>query len=731
MHWGWYSNLQYITHGDLGIYLPETQGELIKNSFQIYNSSFNFGQINLNAGYKIIEFIQGVLAQLGIFCNISTRVLFLWPYVFLSPVAAYFLFSKFIKSKAGVFIAAIVYLFNTYVLLIQSGQFLILLGFTFLTFSLLFSYKFFIENNSLKNFMGLLFFLFLLSSYEFRIFYIGIFVIGFFVFYKSVFIKNHLKDWLFYIGAILITILLNFYWLLPLLSENKITNNEIFSRSLFGSQFFDIFSAFTLFHRFWTGGPLEIFTNQPIPFYFWLIPIFAILSLLPKNKNPFLLYFVILALLGIFLTKQSSHPFPEIYKWLYQKFPGFNAFREASKFYILTVLGYSILIGSAMDWIWQNFNKEKWKIYGKYCLIFIISFIFLWNTRPLITKEIKTTFVPRYIPRDYLVLNDFILKQPGYFRTMYTPRDSRWSVFTNQKTKISNVAVIGGDWKNFSEAYDKNEKIIQNRITNIFKLPFANNLLDISSARYVIVPLQDFANDDDFFIHYGGKEDPDIREWYISELDKVRFLKKIDIGTEELVVYENEGFRPHVYVTQEKETIYREVPYEAVEFEQKNPTEYKIKLKNLKGGAYLNFSESFHPDWKLRAGEFNWFSVLTNNAPAPDNTPTTDNQRSASIQPHKDSKGYFLPDNFHLKNNANLNSFKIDPNYIKRNHPESYTQNPDGSIDVELTLFFKPQSYFYLGLIISGLTLLGCLSYIAYDFSKRRKVKVKKESIES
>jgi hypothetical protein len=50
-----------------------------------------------------------------------------------------------------------------------------------------------------------------------------------------------------------------------------------------------------------------------------------------------------------------------------------------------------------------------------------------------------------------------------------------------------------------------------------------------------------------------------------------------------------------------------------------------------------------------------------------------------------------------------------------------YKENPDGSIDLEFTLYFKPQSYFYLGIIISGTTLILCLSYLGYTFYRHRK----------
>jgi hypothetical protein len=59
------------------------------------------------------------------------------------------------------------------------------------------------------------------------------------------------------------------------------------------------------------------------------------------------------------------------------------------------------------------------------------------------------------------------------------------------------------------------------------------------------------------------------------------------------------------------------------------------------------------------------------------------------------------------------NSWTLDPAYIRANYPKNYyKENPDGTIDVRMTMYFRPQSYFYLGLIISGLTLLGCVSYL-------------------
>ena len=50
-------------------------------------------------------------------------------------------------------------------------------------------------------------------------------------------------------------------------------------------------------------------------------------------------------------------------------------------------------------------------------------------------------------------------------------------------------------------------------------------------------------------------------------------------------------------------------------------------------------------------------------------------------------------------------------------------KNPDGSYNFSIIIEFEPQKYFYLGLGISGITLLGCLGYLGYDWRRKRKQK--------
>ncbi|MDP2947693.1 MAG: hypothetical protein Q8N88_06285 [Nanoarchaeota archaeon] len=78
-----------------------------------------------------------------------------------------------------------------------------------------------------------------------------------------------------------------------------------------------------------------------------------------------------------------------------------------------------------------------------------------------------------------------------------------------------------------------------------------------------------------------------------------------------------------------------------------------------------------------------------------------------------------LPEENHLTANGYANSWLIDLDNIKKTG--NYTQNPDGSIDFELVIEFWPQRLFYLGLGISGTTLLLCLGYLVYNWGIRKK----------
>ncbi len=81
-----------------------------------------------------------------------------------------------------------------------------------------------------------------------------------------------------------------------------------------------------------------------------------------------------------------------------------------------------------------------------------------------------------------------------------------------------------------------------------------------------------------------------------------------------------------------------------------------------------------------------------------------------------------ISDSNHSMVNGYANSWNIDPNSICNNNSKC-TKNADGSYDMEFTIEFWPQRLFYLGLIISGTTLIGCIVYLIVDGVKNKKKK--------
>lgn len=670
VHHVWFFNLLPITHGDWMV----DSLEKIKEYFSwpsIWFSDSGLGGLNFGISFWPFIFISSSLAKLNINIYLIERLVFLWPIALLLPIFMYLLSYYILRSKTAAFISAIVFEFNTYLIILKGGHLTLLMAITFTPVFLLF----FIKTLNEKKLLYILvtsFFGFFISFYEFRIFYLACWLLLFYTIYHLIIIeqiksfKQLIKLGFFSAIPVLLIFFLNFYFLLGIYGARSLTNNSIFNQPLFGAWYIKLTNMMSIRHFGWTGGKIPPWHIETIQLQFFLVPIFAFFGFLVKKNNKYIPFFAFLGFLGIFLSKQNTLPFPDIYQWLFDSLPGFNAFRESGKFLTYVSLSYAILIGAFIGWLWQKTKDKKQIIIASFVTI-LTTILFLWNTKPMITGELGSLFVPRHVPKDYLQVKTFLLNQRGYFRTLWIPHTSRWSFRLNNLPLTSYYSLTNGDWLSFADP-----------INQVNSKNFINQLFDLTSVKYVVIPLEDKANDDNFF-EYLGK-----RKKFISQMNKLSYLKKINIGTKEIVVYENRNYRPHIYLTNKKETIHKNIPYIKTDFKYINPTQYKISLINVNKPIYINFSESYHPYWRIRVGEFDWFKALT-------------------------AKNYFLSDKYHSKNDALLNSFYIDPKSVCQNNL---------NCNINLTLYFAPQSYVYLGGIISLTTFTGMIGYFIFQIGK-------------
>lgn len=684
--WVFYSG--YLVAGDWIFHNREFLLEFYRIP-QMWDAFWNFGSVDIMPVVDVPQFLYGALAHFFDYALLE-RIVYFWPILIFSYLGILKLGKMiFQEDKIGLFFFALLFLFNTYILSIQTSFITYANVYALSPIAFYLFIKLLNEKFNIKNVLFAAFILLLCSFYEPR----GLVALSYFLtlyFFYTIFLAENRKFILSkvssYVLAYTVFIVLNVYWIIPQLfltfSNKVVSTNNVFVA------FNSLLDSFAFHSYAWQGNIFEDFSmvafhkNDP-SFYFFIITVLTFSSILFFKKlkdKSFVLFLLFSSLTGVFLLKQQNQPFGAIYEWLFQHLPTFNLFRESNKF-VLFFLPISLLFGLSV-----SFLASKMKVRPmKYTFLFVVSFLVLMNIWPIINQQIQGVFINRSMPADYIILNKFILNQRNYSRSLFVPRSSNWAINTNNHPKISQVDVIE-NWVDTSGKIPNDQSIM-----SMFEHDYSDVLLDLFSVSYVIVPIRDTANDDDFFKYYGK------REFFIDELDKIPYLKRIDIGTEELAVYENENFRPHIYTTSNRETIYSNVPFEKMDFQFKNPTEYSVKLQNISEPTYVNFSEKYHPDWKVRVGKFHWFDVLT-------------------------QADYFFPDNFHSENDAKFNSFLIDPEYIKKNFTkDQYRENPDGSIYLELTIYFKPQSYFYLGLIISGTTLILCLGYLGWVGVMRRR----------
>lgn len=156
-------------------------------------------------------------------------------------------------------------------------------------------------------------------------------------------------------------------------------------------------------------------------------------------------------------------------------------------------------------------------------------------------------------------------------------------------------------------------------------------------------------------------------------------IRKLQIPPQNIVVaYDN------------TETSEPENSSSKISFKRKNSTLIEVEFSTKRSFDSLVFTESFHPNWILSSAR------------------------------ERDGKYFEIPKESHLKANGYANFWAIDVNNFCEK--SLCINNPDGSRTLFMTLNFSSQRWFYLGLLISGTTLLACLGYLGYDFIRNRKL---------
>ncbi len=143
----------------------------------------------------------------------------------------------------------------------------------------------------------------------------------------------------------------------------------------------------------------------------------------------------------------------------------------------------------------------------------------------------------------------------------------------------------------------------------------------------------------------------------IGEINKVTWLKRHD-GFGSIAVFEVSSSKDHFYISEKNVSSNKKVKYKFI-----NPTKYKVTVENVNKGDILVFSESFDSKWIIK------------------------NENNIHSQ----------------KYNKLFNSFIL---------PKSGTYS--------LIVYYEPQDWVNIGLIVSGLTLTLILIFFGFGYLTKR-----------
>ncbi len=563
-----------IVGGDWKFFWEDNLREALSYTLA-WDSSLNTGIGKDNLSFlwlnSYVAYLSHFLTQvLQIPWNIAEKLMFFWPIVFISFFSAFFLSKVFLKDKFLNVLSGIIYLTNTYALMIFSGgQVGVALAYSLAPLVLVCFCK--ITNLRLSAIAGLI----LASQILFdpRIAILSmIMVLVYFLFHFKTLIKNVL---LILVVPLIIAVFLHMFWILPIAIFRISPITSTLDQSQLSSQLVRFFSfayfenTLSLLHPNW---PENIFgkTGFMKP-EFLLMPIFAFSALL-FSKEKKVLFLVSLGIAGAFLAKGTNPPFGEIYMWFTNNINLFAMYRDPTKWYLFTAVAYSILIPLSLQYISKRVAK-KLKLQNITLIVFIIYFIFL--LRPLFLSQVKGTFTPRIIPSEYIRLKEFIGSKPEFFRTLWIPKLQRFGYSTNDHPAIS-----------WSELFESSS-LTKNPLD---LLTDKKKILQEIGVKYVIVP---YDSEGEIFLE-DRKHDEKQYLTLVRALENTDFLKEINVFNK-IKVFGLEESMDRFWIKNPRNNF-------SLSYRRINSANYSIKVENAKAGDVLVFAEGFSPNWVATLG---------------------------------------------------------------------------------------------------------------------------------
>lgn len=443
--------------------------------------------------------------------------------------------------------------------------------------------------------------------------------------------------------------------------------------------------------------------------------IFSYKKCLDKETRAKYLFILTSLIASLFLFTANIGPLLNVFLFL-GKLPGFVMFRNFyDKFAPGYIIIYSILITISLVLIKKRFpNKYIW-VNTLTFLVILINFTTIKSTvnAPLWTTN--NVYKTINMPPEYTdFMNDIkgnisstntILSVPftaSLYSVIKDAESNSVYVGTSPVKLFSGVNDISGDMSfNFTKETDVFSKLIISRsYKDLSEILFRHNVNYILLTKNI--PQEVLTS----YVFYAGA---------LEKQDK-EFLNAFTDGK---IVGKSKNGNYVLYEVNNRNTL---IASDNLYFKKESPVQYKLYIKNLKKDQALTLFDSFHGGWKLYLEKNPSMDFCSKEITSNPNGVTECKESFRFMQ--LDDIGYLwkkrIFENTHTTTDGVNNNWILHKNTIVNNYGnEYYTTNPDGSINVEITLYFRPQVYFYYGVMITFVTLL--LSTIYLIFKKYKK----------
>jgi hypothetical protein len=407
-----------LAAGDAPHFFPQEIKELLHEPMAWTNRGTTLGGVNQFLWLSPLMIVYGLLGSL--FGNdVAIRLLFYFPSLVASCLGIYCIAKYFRLSSLARFFAILLYVCNTYyLLLVDGGQVGITLAYGLFPCALFILIKYF-DVPRLGQFLLALIINELLFLSDPRI---G--VICWLTFFAWLIVNRNLRatkslvlPFFFLMVSIL---LLNMYWIVPLISNHGSTTSS--TGGVLNNT--SLLHSLMLFQPHWPNNAYGVVSYPP--FYFVLFPVLFLLSVKAKtieSRRLFLLF-----LIFAFIAKGDTPPLGQWYTKLINALPFGFAFRDSTKFFVPLLVYASIMYGAFFDRIGKT--KKRYAAIGLYVLL-IVTIV------PAILGQLRfvlSSHVPYY---EYAQIAEELSATSGFFRSAWFPEVHPLTFEVNQKPAIS------------------------------------------------------------------------------------------------------------------------------------------------------------------------------------------------------------------------------------------------------------------------------------------------------